>query len=240
MKRRVLTSSSLTVCLTISAATAWAFWTAGSVTGGSGAAAVTSVNQGATPTASAAGYAVTVAWAPTTLTTGQAVTGYTVKRYSGSTAQTILTACTGTITSTSCVESNVPTGIWTYSVTPVFATNWLGGESAKSSNVVVGNVAPAAVADSYSVAEDAVLTVGASGVLGNDSDPNGDPLTAILASGVANGALSFNCQRWVHLHPEPELQRLRLLHVQGERRHAELQCRHRHADRDGRQRRAAQ
>jgi len=85
-----------------------------------------------------------------------------------------------------------PTGVWTYSVTPLFATNWVGVESAKSSTVVVGNVAPVAVADSYSVAEDAVLTVGAPGVLGNDSDPNNDPLTAILVSGMANGALSFS------------------------------------------------
>ena len=113
MKRRALIASLLVVCMTLSTATAWAFWTAVSVLGGNGAAAVTSVNQGATPTASVAGNAVTVSWAATTLTTGQAVTGYSIKRYSGSTAQTILTACTGTITSTSCVESNVPTGVWT-------------------------------------------------------------------------------------------------------------------------------
>jgi hypothetical protein len=200
---RRLLSILLTVCLITSAFTAWAYWTAGSAAGGNGAAAVTSVNQGATPTASAAGNAVTVAWAATTLTIGQPVTGYTVKRYSGSTAQTILTACTGTIAGTSCVESNVPTGVWTYSVTPVFATNWVGFESAKSSNVVVGNVAPVAVADSYSVAEDAVLTVGATGVLGNDSDANNDPLTAILYSGVANGALTFNANGGFIYTPNP-------------------------------------
>jgi len=200
---RRLLSILLTVCLIMSAVTAWAYWTAGSATGGNGAAAVSSVNQGSTPTASAAGHAVTVAWAPTTLTIGTAVNGYTVKRYSGSTAQTILTACTGAVTSTSCVENNVPTGIWTYSVTPLFATNWVGFESAKSSNVVVGNVAPVAVADSYSVAEDAVLTVGASGVLGNDSDANNDPLTAILASGVANGVLSLSANGGFTYTPNP-------------------------------------
>ena len=204
MKRRTVTIAFLlAICLTLSAATAWAFWTAGSVLGGYGAAAVSSVSQGATPTGSVAGSAVTVAWAPTTLTTGQAVSGYVVKRYSGSTAQTILTACTGTITSTSCVESNVPTGVWTYSVTPVFATNWAGVESAKSANVLVGNVPPSAVADSYTGAEDVVLTIGASGVLGNDSDPNSDPLTAILASGVANGALSVKANGGFTYTPNP-------------------------------------
>ena len=137
---RRLLSILLTVCLIMSAVTAWAYWSAGSRTGGNGAAAVSSVNQGSTPTASVAGNAVTVAWIATTLTTGQAVTGYTVKRYSAdSTAQTILTACTGTITGTSCVENNVPTGVWTYKVTPVFATNWVGSESAQSNCVGVGN-----------------------------------------------------------------------------------------------------
>ncbi len=203
MKRRALIAGLLVVCLTLSTATAWAFWTAGSVLGGYGAAAVSSVNQGATPTGSVAGNAVTVSWAPTTLITGIAVSGYTVKRYSGPTAQTILTACTGTITSTSCVEGNVPTGVWTYTVTPLFATNWVGVESAKSANVVVGNVAPVAVADGYTVAEDAVLTVGATGVLGNDSDPNSDPITAVLASGVANGALSFNANGGFTYTPNP-------------------------------------
>ena len=200
--RRLMTIL-LTVCLIMSAVTAWAYWSAGSATGGNGAAAVSSVNQGATPTASAAGNAVTVAWAPTTLTTGQAVTGYTVKRYSGSTAQTILSGCAGVITSTSCVENTVPTGVWTYSVTPLFATNWVGVESAKSSIVVVGNVAPVAVADSYSVAEDAVLTVAAPGVLGNDSDANNDLLTAILYSGVANGALTLNANGGFTYTPNP-------------------------------------
>jgi YVTN family beta-propeller protein len=179
------------LAFTMASGVAWAYWTAGSTTGGNGAAAASSVNQGATPTATVAGANVTVNWAASTLASGQAVSGYTVKRYSGSTAQTIQTSCNGTITFTTCVENNVPTGIWTYSVTPVLA-NWVGVESPKSSNVVVGNVPPVAVADSYTVNEDTPLTLAATGVLGNDSDANSNPITAILTQGVANGALSFN------------------------------------------------
>jgi hypothetical protein len=171
---------------------AFAYWTTGSVPGGNGAAAATGVNAGSTPTAVVAGSTVTVSWAASTLTSGQAVNGYLVKRYSGAVAQTVLSACTGTVAATSCVEGSVPIGTWTYSVTPVFATSWQGAESAKSTPVVVtGN--PVAVADGYPVTEDTTSVVAAgAGVLANDTDGQGDPLTAVLASGVANGALTFN------------------------------------------------
>ena len=64
------------------------------------------------PHATATGRAVTVSWAASTLANGQAVNGYEVRRYDAGTRplQTILSACTGTITATSCVESRVPAG----------------------------------------------------------------------------------------------------------------------------------
>ena len=37
-----------------------------------------------------------------------------------------------------------------------------------------------------------MLTVAAPGVLGNDSDPDGDPLTAVLVSGPSHGSLTLN------------------------------------------------
>jgi hypothetical protein len=118
---------------------AWAYWSAGSGPGGNGASAATSVNQGATPTASSTGSSVTVSWAASTLSNGNAVTGYSVKRYDVGTltSQTMLSACTGMVAATTCVESGVPVGNWVYSVTPVFATNWIGAESLKSSSVTV-------------------------------------------------------------------------------------------------------
>jgi hypothetical protein len=136
---RRLLSILLAVCLIMSAVMAWAFWSAGSWTGGNGAAAVTSVNQGATPTASAVAQAVTVSWAASTLTTGQAVTGYQVKRYDANTLapQMILSSCTGTVAATTCVENSVSAGSWKYAITPVFAANWLGAESARSTTVTV-------------------------------------------------------------------------------------------------------
>ncbi len=141
---RLLAFIMVAVTVGVSTGAAWAFWLATTTAGSNGASAATSVNAGATPTASAVGPSVTVSWAASTLASGQAVTGYLIKRYDASTlvAQTILSACAGTVTSTSCVESSVPTGTWKYSVTPVFATNWVGAESAKSATVTVDATPP--------------------------------------------------------------------------------------------------
>jgi uncharacterized delta-60 repeat protein len=57
---------------------------------------------------------------------------------------------------------------------------------------VTPNLPPVTAGDSYSVNEDDSLSVAAPGVLGNDSDPEGQPLTAQLASGPAHGTLTFN------------------------------------------------
>ena len=48
------------------------------------------------------------------------------------------------------------------------------------------------VGGTFATSEDGPLTVPAPGVLGNDVDPDGDPLTATLATGPAHGTLTFN------------------------------------------------
>ncbi len=57
---------------------------------------------------------------------------------------------------------------------------------------LVQNSAPVANNDSYSTGEDTALSVPAPGVLGNDSDADSDPLTAVLVSGPAHGTLTLN------------------------------------------------
>src|SRR4030095_8506749 len=54
------------------------------------------------------------------------------------------------------------------------------------------NDAPTAGADAYAVNEDNTLAVAAPGLLGNDSDVDGDSLSAVLVSGPAHGALTLN------------------------------------------------
>ena len=46
--------------------------------------------------------------------------------------------------------------------------------------------------DSYAINEDTALTVAAAGVLANDTDTNGNPLTAVLITGPSHGTLSLN------------------------------------------------
>src|SRR5207245_11081286 len=46
--------------------------------------------------------------------------------------------------------------------------------------------------DSYTTPEDTTLTVTAPGVLANDTDVDGDPLTAILVDSPAHGTLNLN------------------------------------------------
>ena len=59
-------------------------------------------------------------------------------------------------------------------------------------NVAVENVAPLALADSYAVNEDTLLSVAAPGLLVNDSDANQNPLTAVLDVDAPHGNLSLH------------------------------------------------
>src|SRR5205823_2691335 len=54
------------------------------------------------------------------------------------------------------------------------------------------NDAPVAVNDSYTTAEDTQLAVSAPGVLANDSDVDGDSLSAVLVSQPTHGTLTLN------------------------------------------------
>ena len=75
------------------------------------------------------------------------------------------------------------------------ANDGKGGTDTATVTITVApvNDAPEAVDDAYSANEDDVLTIlAAQGVLANDSDVDGDPLTAVLVSGTSSGTLAFN------------------------------------------------
>ncbi len=54
------------------------------------------------------------------------------------------------------------------------------------------NDAPVAVGEAYTATADVALVIGAPGVLGNDSDVDGDPLTAVLDTSPFTGTLTLN------------------------------------------------
>jgi VCBS repeat-containing protein len=58
--------------------------------------------------------------------------------------------------------------------------------------VTAVNDAPVAAGDAFSTAEDTALTVPAPGVLGNDTDRDDDPLTAVVVTSPSHGTLTVN------------------------------------------------
>ena len=66
-----------------------------------------------------------------------------------------------------------------------------GGTHSSWVSLTVHNAAPVAAGDAYATPEDTPLVVPAAGLLGNDTDADGDPLTAALSMGPMNGALTL-------------------------------------------------
>ncbi|MES9818725.1 MAG: Ig-like domain-containing protein [Candidatus Thiodiazotropha sp.] len=74
-------------------------------------------------------------------------------------------------------------------------TDGKGGTCTASITVqvnAVGNARPVAQNDEYNTQQDTVLSIAAPGVLSNDNDPDGDPMSATLVGNVLNGNLTLN------------------------------------------------
>jgi VCBS repeat-containing protein len=78
----------------------------------------------------------------------------------------------------------------------VFSYTVSDGTNSTTASVTVTvtpvNDAPVANNDTYTTLEDVPLTIPAGGILTNDTDVDGDALTALLESNVAHGSLSLN------------------------------------------------
>jgi hypothetical protein len=116
------------------AAGALATWS----TNGSGSAgsAALAIPAGNVPTARASGNVVVVSWPAADFVGGAAVEGYVLQRYDAATgaAATVGPSCNMIVTNTTCTETNVPNGTWTYTDTPVQGS-WVGAQSPPSSAV---------------------------------------------------------------------------------------------------------
>ena len=110
------------------------------------------------------------------------------------TAVLVTTAAHGTLN----FNSN---GSFTYNATNLFtgtdsftyrATDGVSNSAPATVTITVGaNHPPTAIADSYSVLVNTTLSVPAPGVLSNDSDVDGNAITAALVAGPTNGAVSL-------------------------------------------------
>jgi len=76
------------------------------------------------------------------------------------------------------------------------ATDGTGPSTPATVSIIVStgvNQKPLAGADTYTAVEDVTFTrTAAQGVLANDSDPDGDDITAVLVTGVSSGSLTLN------------------------------------------------
>jgi len=87
---------------------------------------------------------------------------------------------------------------YTWTTTAYESGTWTGTQFTligSQPTVVVSsppNTPPVALDDSYSTDQDTTLDVAAPGVLVNDADDDGDPLTAVLVSDPSNGVLTLN------------------------------------------------
>ena len=88
------------------------------------------------------------------------------------------------------------------------ASDSIANSNTATVTIEVANVdqdPPIANDDSYSVLEDNILTVNATnGVLNNDSDPDGDAITANLVRSTSNGELVFNTNGSFTYTPNPD------------------------------------
>jgi len=149
---------------------------------------------GASGAQAAATCSITTNPSPAVITAGQSVafTG----SVSGKTPKTYSWSFAGGTPATS-TQASVSVG---YANAGNFAATLNGrngrGETCTASVTVqvnaAGNQPPVAQNDEYNTQQNTLLTVAAPGVLGNDSDPNGNPITAVLGTNVAHGTLSLN------------------------------------------------
>lgn len=108
--------------------------------GGQGSASTLTdvMPPGNQPSASVSGTSVTLRWMTAVFPGNRSVTGYAISRYNAITGAraTVGAGCSGSVTTTTCTELNVPSGSWAYTDSPVQG-NWTGAQSATSATVAI-------------------------------------------------------------------------------------------------------
>ena len=123
---RLLAVAVLACGIVLIGAVAWAYWTTGGSGSGSATAGTLAAPATVTATASPASESsatVSVSWTAVIAPNGGAVTGYYVQRYLGATPSKACGSDAGTLlpaSPTSCSDTSVPDGTYTYTVIASF------------------------------------------------------------------------------------------------------------------------
>ena len=121
------------IVLTPLAEAAWG----GGGTGTASAAAVT-MPMGNQPSAGMSSNSAILTWSAAFFPDSHSVAGYVIRRFDAATGAeaTVGAGCSGRVTATTCTETNLRSGTWVYTDTPVQG-NWSGGQSSASARVNV-------------------------------------------------------------------------------------------------------
>jgi hypothetical protein len=180
VRRRLLKLGLPLLGVLVVAVAAWAYWTTqGS---GSGSATAGTLNAPTNVTANASGSTVSVSWTGSTLSNGTEAQGYYVTRTNTSTSATSA-ACgsssSSLISGTSCSDTSVPGGTYTYKVTAVYHT-WTAASAASSEVTVQSDFTPPSISVDFptegGLYRSSTWSSGCSpntGICGTASDPSG-------------------------------------------------------------------
>jgi hypothetical protein len=160
------------------AAVVWAYWTvsgSGSATGG-----VADLDTPTFTSITVNGADVTVDWSDVLAPGGGAIDGYYVQRYVGATPSAACASSPATLlTSSTCVDTGVATGTYTYRVTAVYES-WTEQSAASGDVVVAAATAVPPTATVTFPADDSFLSAAAfnggctpTGACGTAADPDG-------------------------------------------------------------------
>ncbi|MHB8899982.1 MAG: Ig-like domain-containing protein, partial [Thermoguttaceae bacterium] len=155
---------------------------------------ITVTAVGDVPTAVADSYSVNVDGTLTTTTTNGVLANDTSPDGGTMTATVVTQPSHGTLTlNTNGTFSYKPTSGYRGSDTFTYKAAVGTAASTAATVTIKVNGSPTAVNNTYTVGEDAVLNVAATnGVLANDTDPDGDTLTAAVVTQPSHGTLTLN------------------------------------------------
>ena len=106
-------------------------------------------------------------------------------------------------------------------------------------NVAPVNDAPVALPDALTATEDLPAVYTAAQLLGNDQDVDTNLLSIASVASVSGGSAVLNPNGTVDFHPQPQLQRRRIVHLCGQRWRRTQPAGHRHSRRGTSERRAS-